>query len=99
MVTKTDKFLHEIERLSAEELHHHNQQLRSRLANTEWQMGASLLETRRRGLHQEMGYSSVTEYAQKSLNLSPQKSMELVSTARALKELPHVLSKPFERAS
>ena len=90
MPTETDKFLQQIKQLSAEQLHHHNQQLRVKLAHTEWQMGASLLETQRRQLHEELGYSSVTEYAQKSLNLSPQKSMELLSTARALEELPHL---------
>ena len=60
----------------------------------EWLLGASLLETRRRNLHWQMGFSSVTEYAQKALNLSPQKSMELLSTARTLEELPR-LSKAF----
>ena len=96
MPTRTDKCLSEFALLSKDELHRQNQRLRAELSNVEWLLGASLLETQRRNLHRELGYSSVTEYAQKALNLSPQKSMELLSTARTLEELPR-LSKAFRK--
>ena len=55
MPMSADKFLCDVKRLSAEELHHHNQLLRSELANTEWQMGCFPVGNSATGVAQRNG--------------------------------------------
>ncbi len=94
MLIDINKCLSVLGGFSTEELHQHNQRLREKLAATEWNLAVALLASARKGLHDQLDYSSVTDYAKKSLNLSPQKTVELISTARVMEKLP-LLSEAF----
>ncbi len=94
MSTTINKCLNRLSQMTTEELDLHNRRLRLQLAVTEWELAVSLLASHRQDLHQKLGHSSVTDYATKKLNLAPQKTMELVSTARAMERLP-LLSERF----
>lgn len=88
MTTNLDKCLETLEALSHQKLHQTNCKLRSDLGCTEWRLAMSLLASQRRNLHRQMDYSSVTDYAEKALELAPQKTMELISAARVMSRLP-----------
>lgn len=88
MTKNIDKCLKSLEALSTERLHQSNCKLRSDLGCTEWRLAISLLATVRKEMPREFGCSSLAEYAEKQLELAPQKANELVSTARVLENLP-----------
>lgn len=83
--------------LSPEQLHETNRRIRSEMASADWRMAVCLLASVRQNTHNYLKYSSITEYAAKALQLHPQKTGELLSTARALESLP-ALSEAFRTA-
>lgn len=90
------KCLGELESLPPLELHGINQRYRGRLASSEWWLSVSLLASERGRLHRnlETKYPDVIAYAESELHLSREKTLELLSTARAFERLPK-LSKAF----
>ncbi len=91
------KCLEKLEALAPAELHQKNQEYRLQLANAEWLLGASLLASDRSELYRQIGqtkYPDLISYAETELNLSRQKTLELLSTARAMEKLP-LLSDAF----
>lgn len=80
--------LSELMRLPEEKLHARSLACRARLGSAEFAMALCMLAWQRRGGFREMGYSSVTEYAERALQLSGQKLYALLATARALEHLP-----------
>lgn len=94
MPSDIDKCLEHLEALPAEKLHQTNCKLRSDLGCTEWRLAIALLASQRKGVPGRFDCSSLAEYADKILELAPQKANELASTARAMENLP-ALSEAF----
>jgi HNH endonuclease len=88
--------LSKLERLSPERLHETSQRLRADLGGAEWKMALCLLATVRTRSFRKLGYSNITEYAEKALSLSGKKAGCLLGTARALEHLP-LLSEAFRQ--
>jgi hypothetical protein len=88
--------LSKLERLSPQRLHQTSQRLRAELGGAEWKMALCLLATVRTSSFRKLGFSNITEYAEKALSLSGKKAGCLLGTARALEHLP-VLSEAFRQ--
>lgn len=86
--------LKRLDQLSPQEMHHTNLKVRAQMAGADWRMAVCLLATARRGLYRSHSCSSITEYGEKILQLAPQKTGELVHTAKVLEKLP-ALSEAF----
>lgn len=76
--------------LTPEKLHQTNQRIRKEQACAEWKMAVCLLASERRRLYHDFGYRNIYQYAETELNLSGQKTTELLSAARILEHLPAV---------
>ena len=83
-------------RLSAVKLDKTSRRIRKNLADAEWKMGLCLLAMVRSGGFRELGYATISEYAEKVLNLSGKKLSWLLNTAKALEHLP-LLSQAFKQ--
>ena len=91
MSTNLYKCLKNLSTLSPSELHQSNKNSRGQLAQAEWFLAASLLVSKREQLYRKLDgkkYPDVIAYAQAELNLSRDKTVELLSTARAMERLP-----------
>ena len=73
---------------SAESLHRNSRRWRRDLGCAEWWLGLCLLAWQRRGGLSELGYRSITDYAERALQLSGRKVAALLAVARALEHLP-----------
>lgn len=82
------KSLRKLSRLKATALHEINLRIRGDLGGAEWKLGVALLATSRKKRYSDLGFPSLTEYAEKSLHLSGKKACLLMLTARALEHLP-----------
>ncbi len=97
MSLSLNESLSKLEKLSHDQRHRTNWRVRAELAGADWKMAVCLLASARRHTFRHLGYSSITEYAQKALNLLPQKTHELLNAASALESLPR-LSEAFQNA-
>jgi hypothetical protein len=88
--------LDRLKRLSTEELDQASRLVRADLGCAEWTMGLCLLTWSETGAFRELGYSTVSEYGERALNLSGRKIGALLGAARALKHLP-LLSEAYRR--
>jgi hypothetical protein len=82
--------LAKLERLSPEKLDQTSRRIRSALGSAEWQMGLCLLALKRNGAFRRLGYGTLTDYAERVLNLSGRKTGMLIGAAEALEHLPLV---------
>ena len=80
--------------LSADRLDETSRRIRGELADSEWKMGICLLAMVRSGAFRELGYSTISEYGERALNLSGQKVGWLLGAARVLEHCP-LLSSAF----
>ena len=83
-----------LERLSPAKLDQTSRRIRGELAGAEWKMGICLLAALRTKAFRALGYATISEYAEKSLHLSGQKTGRLLSVAKTLEHLP-LLSEAF----
>ncbi|MGE0494870.1 MAG: HNH endonuclease [Vulcanimicrobiota bacterium] len=86
-----------LRQLTPDQLHERNQAARLELARSEWTMAVHLLATERAGLHRLKGYGDVLAYAEKLLDLSRHKALELLRVARCFEAMPDI-SEAFRRA-
>jgi hypothetical protein len=86
--------LDKLERLSPRRLDQTSRRIRTELGGAEWKMGLCLLASVRRRSFRTLGYSTISEYAEKALHLSGKKVSCLLGAAKALEHLP-LLSEAF----
>ncbi len=96
MATSLKGSLQRLERLSPAMLHKTSRRFRATLAGAEWWMCLCLLAAVRTRSFRALGYATISEYAEKTLHLSGQKTGRLLSAARALEHLP-LLSEAFRK--
>ncbi len=85
------KCLEKLATLSPTALHQSNREYRLQLASAEWLMCVSLLASERMKLYRELEgkkYPDLISYAEDELDLARQKTLEMLSTARAMERLP-----------
>lgn len=83
-------------RLSPDSLDSASRRVRSALGGAEWKMGLCLLAVQRSGAYRRLGYSTLTDYAERALQLSGRKVASLLGAAEALEHLP-LISEAFRR--
>lgn len=88
--------LTKLERLSPEVLDRTTRRIRTDLGSVEWKMGICLLAMKRTGAFRKLGYSTLTDYAERALSLSGRKTGALLGAAEALEHLP-LISRAFRR--
>ena len=93
---KFSEALRKLERLPPEVLDETSKRIRGDLGSAEWKMGLCLLAWSRSGAFRELGFATVSEYAERVLHLSGRKIGALLGAARALEHLP-LLSEAFRR--
>lgn len=94
MATLLNESLETLSRLSPRKLHHVSRVHRATLGSAEWHLALCLLAAVHTMAYRTLGYSNITEYAERGLNLSGRKAGALLSAARALQHLP-ILSEAF----
>lgn len=82
--------------LSPDKLFKTSKRIRSEYGSTEWKLSLCLLAAVRTGLFKKLGFATITEYAEKALQLSGKKTKQLLSTASTLEHLP-LLSEAFQK--
>ena len=80
--------LQKLEQLTAAEMHRTNLKVRAQMAASDWRLAMCLFVTAERRHHWKFQCSSITEYGEKKLQLAPQKTGELIHTARVLLKHP-----------
>jgi HNH endonuclease len=88
--------LAKLKRLSPKKLDKTSRRIRTDLASAEWKMGLCLLALKRNGAFRKLGYATLTDYAERVLNLSGRKTGLLIGAAEALEYLP-LMSEAFRR--
>ena len=84
MATLLNESLETLSRLSPRKLHHVSRVHRATLGSAEWHLALCLLAAVHTMAYRTLGYSNITEYAERGLNLSGRKAGALLSAARAL---------------
>ena len=96
MNTIFKKSLDKLLSLSADALRGYCCRFRTDLGSAEWKMGLGLLALKRTGAFRELGYSTLSDFAERALNLSGRKVGQLLGAAEALEYLP-VLSEAYRK--
>jgi 5-methylcytosine-specific restriction endonuclease McrA len=94
MLLSFKESLDKLEKLTPDRLHKTCYRLRGELASAEWKMAVCLLASVRTKGFRKLGYGTISDYAERALQLSGKKTGMLLSTARALEHLP-LLSQAF----
>ena len=94
MNTIFKKSLDKLLSLSADALRGYCCRFRTDLGSAEWKMGLGLLALKRTGAFRELGYSTLSDFAERALSLSGRKVGQLLGAAEALEHLP-VLSEAY----
>ena len=96
MNTIFKKSLDKLLSLSADALRGYCCRFRTDLGSAEWKMGLGLLALKRTGAFRELGYSTLSDFAERALSLSGRKVGQLLGAAEALEHLP-VLSEAYRK--
>ena len=75
-------------RLDWKAIHHTLLGLARRSGELDWEIGRALLDAERARCHEQLGYGSVYEYADRLLGYAPHTTRERLRVARALEQLP-----------
>ena len=92
MNTIFKKSLDKLLSLSADALRGYCCRFRTDLGSAEWKMGLGLLALKRTGAFRELGYSTLSDFAERALSLSGRKVGQLLGAAEALEHLHLALS-------
>jgi hypothetical protein len=90
-----DASLAKLCRLSPAALDKTSRRIRSEHGLLEWKLAMCLLAQSRTSSFQKLGFSTISQYAERALQLSGKKARALLGVARALEHLP-VLSEAFQ---
>jgi HNH endonuclease len=90
--------LAKLERLTPEKLDRTSRRIRGDLGSAEWKMGLCLLALKRNRAFRRLGYATLTDYAERVLNLSGRKTGLLIGAAEALEHLP-LMSEAFRQGT
>ncbi len=88
--------LAKLERLRPEKLDEVSRRIREDLGGAEWRMSLCLLAMKRQSSFRKLGYSTLTDYAERALHLSGQKLGCLLGAAEVLEHLP-LMSEAFRK--
>ena len=86
--------LSKLERLSPSKLDKTSRRTRGAMADAEWKMGLCLLALKRSGAFRNLGFGTLSAYAERVLQLSGRKVGALLGAAEALEHLP-LMSEAF----
>lgn len=90
-----DESLAKLCRLSPAALHRTSRRVRADLGSAEWKLAVCLLASVRTSSYRILGYANISQYAERSLQVSGKKTRALLGVARALEHLP-LLSEAFQ---
>lgn len=79
-----------MDELDWREIHESLLQLAQRSAQLDWEIGQALLRAEKARCHEQLGYGSVIEYADRLLGFAPHTTRERLRVARALEQLPEL---------